>query len=91
MKKLREGINLQELTKEQVRAWRKERLAAFNSNDDEKIREFIRKYKLSTSDDEMIWQASKHKARVKLKGIFPKLKRESRVWLKEHGFTEESR
>ena len=86
MKTLDPHKNLAKLTRAEFKLWEKERNAVLNSNNDEKLRAFIHKYRLPEATDEQEWQAAKHKARVHCRGIFPKLKKESRIWLQEHGY-----
>lgn len=62
----------------------RERAAVLNLDDDQKLDEYLRKYGV-VFENEAQFEYLKHCARVNTKGVFPKLKRESKLWLKSIG------
>lgn len=63
----------------------RERDAVLNKDDDEALREYLDKYQIWYPQDEQAFQMMKHTARINAKGVYPKLKQESRRWIQEHG------
>lgn len=64
----------------------KNRNEALLSLDKEKIQAYAKKYGARFSDNDEIFWASVHKARIAVKEIPEKEKEVSRKWLTEHGF-----
>ena len=63
----------------------RERDAVLNKNNDQALRDYLDKYQIGYPQAEDAFQYMKHRARVHAIGVYPKLKKESRKWLQEHG------
>ena len=62
----------------------RERDAVLNKDDDQALHEYLDKYEIRYPEDEQAFQRMKHTARINARGVYPKLKQESKKWLQEH-------
>ena len=61
----------------------RERDAVLNKDDDQ-ARDYLNKYHIKYPTWDPAFQRMKHTARIHAFGVYPKLKKASREWLKEH-------
>ena len=79
------SINLMKADKKTVRKYVRKRDAALNSCNDEMLKEVMREYECPMPETDFVFEIMKHKMRCNCRNVFPKLKKESRKWLEEHG------
>ena len=66
-----------------------DRNEALLSLDEEKIRDFSRKYNIPLSSNPLVFWASVHKCRLEVTSFSEEVKEESRIWLISHNFKPE--
>lgn len=69
-----------------TKEWIKDRDEAFLSMDEKKIRAYCEKYRVPIPENETVFWAGVHKARLHINSIPFEKKMESYEWLIEHGF-----
>lgn len=70
-----------------AREYANDRDSALNKGTLEALKAFCIKYSMHYPDDEVM-EIAMHKMRLACKRVYPRLKKESKQWLKEHEYKE---
>ena len=80
-------LRIGELTMDELQRFCKDRDAALLSLNERKIRQFAKKYAIHIPENKTVFWAGVHKAILCLNNATEKQKRNSIIWLIEHGFS----